>query len=847
MMDESCSTPSQLERELAQLREENDSLRTRMEDAQETLRAIQEGAVDALVIDTPQGQRVFTLQGADYTYRALIEQMQEGAVTLTSDGIIHYCNGRFAEMLKQPLERLMGGLMENLVAPADRAALAAMLREGEGRAELALTAGDSTVVPALVSAILLRDEGPAAICLAFADLTERKRLETEIRELNEELEERVVQRTAQLASARDLYAVTLANIGDGVIVTDAQGRVTFLNHEAERLTGWNSHEAAGHPLPTVFRIVNSKTRQPVENPVEKILRLGTIVGLANHTILIAKHGQETPVDDCGAPIRQGDGTVQGVVLVFRDFSKQMLAEEAINEARAAADRANEAKGRFLANISHELRTPMNAILGMIDLAVPKQVDPAAKDFLQTAKESADLLLTLLDDLLDSSKIEAGKLELDSAPFRLRRMLDQMTRVLGVRASEKGLTFSCRTPAETPDALVGDQVRLRQVLFNLAGNAIKFTERGEVEVSVRAVSQNSEEVRLEFAVRDTGIGISPSDRERLFQPFSQADASTSRRFGGTGLGLSISQSLVAMMGGRLRIESEVGKGSTFSFTVGLPLATEVPAPPEPSAEIAAAAPSTLRILLVEDNPANQKLAAYVLRDRGHSVEIVGDGQQALRMTQDAAYDVILMDVQMPGMDGLEATKAIRARESSGQRVPIIAMTAHTMKGDRERCLAAGMDGYLSKPVDGHEMIALVESLAARGAIPIASANTSATDVFDPDSALRRCFDKRDLLGQIIDSFLRDADNLLRKMRVALQRRDLTEVGRLGHRMKGTVALLGAETARVAAQQVEHYLLDAGDPAEAEEAVAVLERECEVLKSVLIANRTTICPNKPTNGD
>ena len=353
----------------------------------------------------------------------------------------------------------------------------------------------------------------------------------------------------------------------------------------------------------------------------------------------------------GVPMRGANGEIQKWLGTCTDIEELKRTEEALQQAKAAAEAANEAKSQFLANMSHELRTPMNAILGMIDVALPKAVDPTIQDCLQTAKGSADLLLTLLNDLLDSAKIESGKLELEAAPFSLRRMLDQITRVLAVRASEKGLAFYCRLPDETPDAVAGDRMRLQQVLLNLAGNAIKFTEKGEVVVRVEDCKSQIEEsttggedlspkpqrarpndqfaiYNLQFAISDTGIGIPPSGLKRLFQPFAQADATMSRRFGGTGLGLAISKSLVELMGGRIWAESELGKGSTFYFTVRLPLAKELPAGYEAPVTAPTAACAQLRILLVEDNPANQKLANYILQDRGHLVDIAGDGQEAV---------------------------------------------------------------------------------------------------------------------------------------------------------------------------------------------------------------------------
>ena len=523
-----------------------------------------------------------------------------------------------------------------------------------------------------------------------------------------------------------------------------------------------------------------------------------------------------------------------------EIAARKQAEASLQEAKGAAEAASEAKSQFLANISHELRTPMNAILGMVDLALPKQVDSIAKDCLQTASESAKLLLALLNDLLDSAKIESGKLELELAAFNLHQLLHQITRVLALRASEKGITFSCDIPPELPIALVGDHVRLRQVLLNLAENAIKFTERGEVAVSVRVESQSDEATNLEFAVRDTGIGIARSELERIFDPFAQADASTTRRFGGTGLGLSITSSLVRMMGGRIWVVSEPEQGSTFYFTVRLPLATQhLPEPKTPFVITTAA--QHLRILLVEDNVANQKLVFYLLHKRGHTVDIAGNGIDGVRLAEKTHYDAILMDVQMPGMNGLEATAAIRKREIGGRRVPIIATTAHAMKSDRDRCFAAGMESYLTKPINAQEMIGLIESLAC-SSIPVVEAIAATTNptetssqltaiVFDPEEANKRCFNDKGLLREMIQYFFDEVDNLFPQMRAALEKGDIVEVSRHGHRLKGTIAYLGAQQALRAALSVEQLCKTSGTPSEAEDAVKLLEHVCLMLKAAL----------------
>jgi signal transduction histidine kinase/CheY-like chemotaxis protein/HPt (histidine-containing phosphotransfer) domain-containing protein len=511
-------------------------------------------------------------------------------------------------------------------------------------------------------------------------------------------------------------------------------------------------------------------------------------------------------------------------------------------AKAAAEAANRAKSEFLANISHELRTPMNAILNFVDLALPKQGDPTAADFLRTAKESAELLLALLNDLLDTAKIESGKLEIESAPFNLRRLIDQAAGILSVRASIKGISFFWRISPEVPEIFVGDQVRLRQVIFNLSSNAIKFTEQGQVDVTVHLESQDMNGACLRFEIRDTGIGIKPEDLERIFYPFAQADLSTARRFGGTGLGLTISSSLVGLMGGRIWAESESGKGSTFYFTVLLPVGQK-PADELRAPEIALEAASKLNILLVEDHLPSQKLATYILEERGHAVEVAGSGQQALILTQGKLYDVILMDLQMPDMSGAEATAAIRALEGNRKRVPIIAMTAYAMQSDRERCLAAGMDGYLAKPIHKNELIATVEKFAGNAIEGVGQETydlsrpepsmPSKVPAFDADLALKRCYNQPRLLQEMIEYFSAEVDSFLSQMHSALEECDWNTFGRLGHRLKGTLVYLGADSAMNAAQRVESFEQHSGSGAEAHEAFQALERQCAILKAILSA--------------
>ena len=901
------------------------------------------------------------LRESEEKYRVVVQKAHEG-ILVTQNGMHRFVNPATAKIWGYSEEELLSKPIAEFIHPDDRElVLDRQIRRAKGeklpgRYTHRIVTKDGTTKWVEIDSASISWEGKPAVLVFAIDVTERKQMEEAIKERDEH------------------YRALVEESFDGIMITKGT-EIVVVNSRLCQMLGYSKeemermeHRMLAHPDYQDLVLQRALDRMRGESvPPHYELKFQRKDGSVFDGEIHAR-----AIEIRGAP---------GVQVWIRDITDRKTAETDLIQAREAAERASRAKSEFLANMSHEIRTPINGIMGMTQLALNTELTGEQREYLEAVELSADSLLRVINDILDFSKIEAGKLDLIVIDFNLRDCIADTMTTLAVQAHTKGLELVYHVPSTIPDALIGDPGRLRQILVNLVGNSIKFTQEGEVAVKVELESEAANQVNLHISVADTGIGIPAEKQDKIFQSFEQADSSTTRKYGGTGLGLAIASQLVRMMGGQIRVESEVDKGSLFHFVAGFGLQKE-PIQPQaigegldlkdvpvlvvddnatnrkileetllywgmkptvmengPAALVAmakaykegrhfdliitdcmmpemdgfeladriskdpclttstiimltsagergdaarclklgisayllkpirqsellftiskvlneptspAAQPSLitrhsireskrrLHILLAEDNAVNQKLAARMLERMGHTVIVASNGKKVLECLEHEKFDLILMDVQMPEMDGFEATGAVRELEkATGEHIPIVAMTAYAMKGDKEKCLEAGMDGYVAKPINAQELFETIENLLGAPNVEATPFN-HAGQALDKSQILDQVGGDKDLLKEVVALFLDDCPKLIEQMREAIQESNPEGLQMAAHTLKGSVSNFGATLAVQAALDLE-TMGKAGDIGGAAGALIILEKEIDRVRKELISFKEEI---------
>ena len=650
----------------------------------------------------------------------------------------------------------LSGELATEITPGFEALVFKASRGIEDIYELTYIRKDGTRLPALVSVTALRDVKDVIIgyLLIGTDNTARKLVEEEQKQSDQRLRD-------QQFYTRSLIE---SNI-DALMTTDPAGIITDVNKQMEALTGCTRDELIGAPFKDCFTDPDR-----AEAGIKRVLNEKSVTDY--ELTARTRDGKQTVVSYNATTFYDRNRTLQGVFAAARDVTERKRVEHELQQAKATAESASRTKSDFLASMSHEIRTPMNAIMGIADLLAQTSLSAEQDKYVQIFRRSGDNLLNLINDILDLSKVEASQLELEQTSFSLGDHLEKVIEMVAPRAQEKNLTLTCEIAPSVSNDLVGDPTRLRQVLLNLLGNAIKFTQTGRVSLKVEPDQDYPLTTTLRFTVTDTGIGITKDKLAAVFERFTQADSSTTRRFGGSGLGLTISKRLVELMGGRIWVDSEVDQGSIFGFAVPFEIWGSANQPVNAPIGTGAEAPlRPLRILMAEDSPDNCTIALAYLEDTPYQIDVAETGLIACDMFTTGHYDLVLMDRQMPVMDGLTATRTLRAWEKSNGRppTPIIALTASALKGDKETCLAAGCTAYLTKPIKQDVLLQAIRDYTAVG--PTAH---------QPEGSARSA----ERLAQRIPAYLENCRQNVIVLREAMDRADFEAVTILGHNLRGS---------------------------------------------------------------